>query len=612
MNGARWWSQPFAPEGSAASEGIKKQLGTPKMDPLAVLIRESAQNSRDARRPGSDVEFTVSLSRPNRDLLQAWADQLLPEPAAPGDFGLLKQLTSNDTVFLRISDRGTTGLGGPLRADRAARETPDFVNLVRNIGEPRDKDFGGGTYGFGKGVLFTSSEVGTVLIRTRCVWEGRPQTRLIGVAMANTYEHQGRRYTGRHWWGNVNDEVPDPLLDDDAETVAEKLGLPPLSGDDFGTDIVIIGARLGSALDESSQDFERPRELNEAAQYVASAMVWHLWPLLLPDKDGVAPLRCRVLADQYEVPVPDPSRVVRLRPFVDAYKEILAGQGQPLQRRRPQTELGTFAARHHMAPIRKEPIDVAAPFGGDGHHCVLLREPRLVVRYLPGPVALDEMMHYGAVFLVDRALDQVFAAAEPPTHDDWVPDSLSGRNDRLLVRFTIRRLEELLKEAAGPEGKTTVRGGSQPPLGALSSKLGALIPTATGSGADGQGASGGVGSGTGRGGGQQVRIIDGPKLVRDGEDARILATIEVVESRKTIHVHVQPSVALDSGRETDPPAGADRPEVLGLYNEERDIVRSGDLLEVKPDDPRHWVVVIRPAADAATRLRLDVQDGRRS
>ncbi|WP_435581334.1 hypothetical protein [Amycolatopsis thermoflava] len=611
MNGARWWSQPFAPEGSAASDGIKKQLGTPKMDPLAVLVRESAQNSWDARRPGSDVEFTVSLSRPSRDRLRVWADQLLPEPEGPGAFGLLKQLTSEDTVLLRISDRGTTGLGGPLRADRAAEETPDFVNLVRNIGEPRDKDFGGGTYGFGKGVLFTSSEVGAVLIRTRCVWEGRPQTRLIGVAMANTYEYRGRRYTGRHWWGNVNDDVPDPLLDDDAQTVADKLGLPPLNGDDFGTDIIIIGARLGSALDESSQDVERPRSLNEAAQYVASAMVWHLWPLLLPGDDGKVPLRCRVLADQQEVSVPHPSRVVRLRPFVDAYKEILAGQGRPVQRQRPQTGLGTFAARYHMAPIRREPIDVAAPFEGNGHHCVLLREPRLVVRYLPGPVALDEMMHYGAVFLANRELDPIFASAEPPTHDDWVSDSLSGRNAMLLVRFTIRKLEELLQEAAGLDGKTTVRGGSQPPLGALSSKLGALIPTATGSGADGQRASGGGGGGTGGVGGRQARIIDGPKLVRDGEDARILATIEIAESRKTVHVKIRPLVALDSGSETDPPAGADSPEVLGLYNEERDVVRSGDLLAVKPDDPRRWVVVIRPAADAATRLRLEVEDGRR-
>lgn len=605
MNAPSWWSQPFAPEGSAASEGIKKQLGVPRMDPLAVLVRESAQNSLDARELDKSVTFGIEIVRPGRAVLDRWADLLLPEPA-PGAFGLAEVLSDDDATMLTISDRGTTGLGGPLRADTAATETPDFVNLVRNIGEPRDKTYGGGTYGFGKGVLFTASAVGSVLIRTRCLWQGRAQTRLIGVALGHSFTEDARRHTGRHWWGRIVGDVPDPLLDGDADEVARRLGLASMADEEFGTDIVVIGARLGSTADGQDPESRRPRTVREAGEYVASAMLWHLWPLLLP-RDGRFALRCHVRADGGQVHVPDPRQVVRLKPFVDAYIDLTEGRGQAVRRQRPATQLGLFAARAHMAPTHRAPEDVAAPFDGNGQHCVLLREPRLVVRYVPGPPLPDDMLHYGAVFLADRDLDATFAAAEPPTHDDWVHDSLPDRDDALLVRYTLRRVTELVQEFTGSAGSAGLSGGAQPPLGALSGRLGALLPTATGTGADGSGRTGGPGSRSSAP--RPVRIVDGPRLVRTGDHARIVATLEVERVPRRISVRVRPLVALDQGSESDPPAGADAPEVIELRSEDDGEVRGGDLLTVEPGEPRRWLAIIRPAVGAATRVRLDVEEG---
>jgi hypothetical protein len=576
------------------------------MDPLAVLVRESAQNSVDARQADRAVTFGIEIARPGRAVLDRWADLLLPEPSQHGAFGLAKVLSDDDATMLTISDRGTTGLGGPLRADTAATETPDFVNLVRNIGEPRDKTYGGGTYGFGKGVLFTASTVGSVLIRTRCLWQGRPQTRLIGVALGHSFTEDGRRHTGRHWWGRIVDDIPDPLLDGDADDVARHLGLPSMAEEEFGTDIVVIGARLGSMADGADPENQHPRTAREAGEYVASAMLWHLWPLLLP-RDGRFALRCHVWADGRQVHVPDPRQVVRLKPFVDAYVDLSEGRGQAARRQRPATQLGSFAARAHMAPTRRAPEDVAAPFDGNGQHCVLLREPRLVVRYVPGPPLPDEMLHYGAVFLADRGLDAIFAAAEPPTHDDWVHDSLPDRDDVLLVRYTLRRVMELVQEFTGSAGSASLSGGAQPPLGALSGKLGALLPTTTGPGADGLGGSGRTGSGSSAR--RPVRIVDGPRLVRAGDDARILATLEFDHARHRIAVRVRPLVALDQGSESDPPAGADAPEVIELRSEDDGVVRLGDMLTVEPGEPRRWLAVIRPAVGAAARVRLDVEEG---
>lgn len=60
---AKWWSQPVAAEGSSASEGIRRQLGKPKLDPLTVLVRETAQNSCDAAVGDGNVEYAIRLWR---------------------------------------------------------------------------------------------------------------------------------------------------------------------------------------------------------------------------------------------------------------------------------------------------------------------------------------------------------------------------------------------------------------------------------------------------------------------------------------------------------------------------------------------------------------------
>ena len=65
MTDARWISQRFAPDGGSASDGIRKQLGVPVLDPLAVLIREAAQNCWAASDNGKNgtVVFSVSIDQ---------------------------------------------------------------------------------------------------------------------------------------------------------------------------------------------------------------------------------------------------------------------------------------------------------------------------------------------------------------------------------------------------------------------------------------------------------------------------------------------------------------------------------------------------------------------
>jgi hypothetical protein len=600
----RWWSQRFPPEGSAASEGIRRQLGTPRLDPLAVLVREAAQNSADARAGERPVDFTVSLRHLDSDIRSRWTDALLPEPIGDGSLGLAACLADESSVMLTVSDRNTTGLGGPLRADEVG-EDPDFVNLVRNIGEPRDKEFGGGTYGFGKGILFTTSSVGVVVVRSHCLWRGRVQSRLIGAALGHSFQADGVPFTGRHWWGTVGiDGVLDPLLDDDADRTAYDLGLPPYDGPEaLGTDVVILGAHLGHSHHES--DDEAPRDVETAADYIASSMLWNLWPLLSA-VGGRPAMTCRVVTATRTLEVPDPVSVPRLWPFVMALRAIEAGDAKSIMRRQPTPlTTGSFHAVTSVSPNRRDWRDAAAPFTGPARHCALMRQAGLVVTYLEGPALPGDDEQYGAVFRSSRTADEAFAAAEPPTHDAWVTHGLP-EIDRRTVEAALRGVRTRLAEiaAAAPAGPSTVA--TQPPLGHLAQRLGDLVAPAAisqpGEGKPAANASGGRGAS--RGSRPAVAVTQPPTLaIVDGEPL-IVTTVEVGDSGETLWLTADAVVALDVGNEAEPPTGAASPYVVEMRSD--DVQVPGDRVRLRPSDPRRWTILVRPVADAATQVAVRV------
>jgi hypothetical protein len=601
---ARWWSQRFPPEGSAASEGIRRQLGTPRLDPLTVLVREAAQNSADARISDAPVEFTVSMTRLRPESRDRWQSLLLPEPS-DGAFGLTACLADESTVMLVVSDRNTTGLGGPLRADQVG-DDPDFVNLVRNIGEPRDKEYGGGTYGFGKGILFTTSTVGVILVRSRCMWRGRPQTRLIGVALGHSFRADGIPYTGRHWWGRLaDDNVLDPLLDDEAELVARQLGLPDYDAPDaLGTDIAIVGAGLGRDLDEPG-DGATTRGIEDAADYIASAVLWNLWPLLTASDDGKPAMTCKVVTDERTIDIPDPVTVPRLRPFVIALRAVDGGGGKSIVRRKPAPlDVGTFHAVPALASQRRDWRDRAAPFNGPAHHCALMRQAGLVVAYIDGPPIPDDDQQYGAVFRSSRAADEAFAAAEPPTHDAWITHGLSD-GDNSTVQAALRSIRTRLADLADTtrdHGTLT----TQPPLGQLSQRFADLVsPTADTSAKEEPPARGRNGVKAASSRRPMTTVVTPAALTMIDGEPLIHTTVVVSDSVQPLWLTAAALVALDVGTEAEPPAGTARPEIIEMRSDAARV--PGDRVRLDSSASRRWTIIARPVPNAATRIvvRLD-------
>lgn len=483
MNNAAWYSQPFPPEGASAAEGIRNQLGRPEMDLLTILIRESAQNSWDARLPDHTVDFRVDFHTVNAARAPIWRDALLREAPLTEHLPLRASLSAPTINVLAISDRGTSGLGGPTRADSAVAQNHDFVSFVRNIGEPRDTALGGGTYGFGKGIFYLIAKSGAVLVHTRCRVEDGFETRLIGCALWQSFVRgtgvNATRYTGRHWWGRHTGEVIEPLTGTEADSMARELGLRAFEPEETGTSIVVIDPELGGRTSE------------EAVGYLADTVLWNLWPKMLSSGDDHPPMRFSVWHQGSEVAVPDPRTTRPIDMFVEAYEAMCSDEkGHVLESFRPKGVLGRLGLeKRFVMPL--EPSEAASVMGVEAtvHHVCLMRTAELVVSYHEGPKPPAEHVSYAGVFRADEAMDATFAASEPPTHDAWTWQSLEGPQ-KSFVRVTFRRLKERLDALVDIDDKIRTPG-AEVPLGAASRAFSNLV---TGS----WGIGGGIHFGTAR------------------------------------------------------------------------------------------------------------------
>jgi hypothetical protein len=624
---ARWWSQEFAPEGSAAAEGIVEQLGRPSLDPLAVLVREAAQNSADARREDQDVvDFSIDV-RTLGAAAETWRDVMLPAPEARSGIDIGGALTP-ESVIMVISDRNTVGLGGAVRANLSdsARRRSDFVQFLRNVGERSDHRLGGGTYGFGKGVFYRLSRCGAILVDTRTQESGEEARRLMGASMGLSWVMGDRRYTGRHWWGRVGDDgIPDPLLGAEARAVGARLGLPGFDDGRTGTDIVVIGADLGTVTVDNEKT--RPRTPQEAAIYLASAVLWNLWPKFIPDEHGHS-MRFVVGVDGSATEVPSPETLSEFSPFVEALREVRTGRGAVYTRVTPPKAGGSFGLALTSAEqgIQRLLVGAARPFEGPPRHVARMRAVELVVDYVPGPQHPNPKLAYGGVFKASQEADRAFAAAEPPTHDDWVVTGLSG-SVRGVVQgaktFIARQLEDRL-------GFGSQAGGSGQGLGQLASRLAAVIPVRSavpGSAqrADGKdvpvgaidrdntpgpdasgGANGGRSSSTPSRKNGPPRLLGVPTLeIYDGSPFAV-ARVLVPPSDRRRKLTAEAFVVLEGGvRETEPPAGAPLPQVVQWRPAApgADAV-SGPTLHLSAGTASEWWVYAVPVPDAVIRFRL--------
>jgi hypothetical protein len=605
------WSEPYPPSGGIAARGVKDALGRPTLELGALLMREAIQNSWDAKDPheSGPVLFGVQLlelpEQSRRLLRQVMLREREPLP------DLRSVLSQSKLWGLYIYDRGTVGLAGPTRADVVTRGPQNFISFVRNVGQATESvGRTGGTYGYGKSVLYRASEAATIVVHSRCMERGRIESRLIGCALGGSYSSGRRRYTGRHWWGQLDKDLGvEPVRGALADRWASELQMPTYEGSELGTTILILAPELG--------------ELNAAAvEGMAGAAMWHCWPKIVDLGDGPAMEFEFGFQFDEEIDTPDPEANPQLRHYVAALRDIHATRRRkkrdgseifPIQSLRPARDLGTLAIRKHPAPMEGEE-DPTRPFQGVSRHVALMRQPELVVRYMAGPESPVPGTAWSGAFLTegDEEVEHAFAASEPPSHDDWSPAALpSHSHERRYVNIALNRIRDVLTDlfATVPTGSD---GEDVPPLAQLGDALGGLIAYASGTGTRSLGGTDHAGGG---GGGSRKRkaslqVSGDPEVVTAyGEVAlKVTFTVTIPEGVDSAEIEAVPGVAINDGTglEREAPLEADRPDILAWLRG-GEMVPGEQVLQLEGAGVQECAVLVSLPRDVATAVELTIR-----
>lgn len=604
-------AEPVPPTGAIAAHGIRSALGRPTLDRWTLFLRETVQNAWDARNIGSKepVRYTAELRNPTREQHHSLVQQVLGE-RADGMRDFWPRLAKPDQWWLVVHDRGTVGLRGPERAGVPAEQN-NFADFVWNFGIPKKDEHTGGTYGCGRTVFFTTSAPsasdpgGSVaLIHSRYRANDRLRSRFIAMGLGDNYAKGGHLYTGRHWWGRKPEPgLPTaPLEEPAADVLAQSLGLPAFRPKETGTTVLVPCCDLRA--EEDGQAMVEEKAALDVMNRLIEAAAWHCWPKIVDLGPGPEMALSFVLNGR-ELPGPDPDRHPEIRHFVTCLKACLGErrsgvEAAPIRSQKPKRHLG-YLALNRFPEEPRPPAEVPPrPFEGAVRHTALMRAPKLIVKYLPGPESPSEGTAWAGVFLADDASDAEFADAEPPPHDDWIvrPGKKYQRN---LVRIALRQVEEQVQRfnsEASPQLEQPTE-----PLGRLADALGDLL-------------SGGPSGGPGK---EPQPHIPGPRrllakieqgearLENDERTRLLIVPFQVLPKHGTRHTLVEAfvNVAINDGSssEREAPDGIPMPGLRGYLSPAGELRRSPKV-EVLATDRGTWETVVELPEDVAVRVRF--------
>ncbi|GAA5196561.1 hypothetical protein [Microbacterium jejuense] len=535
-----WYPKKFTP-GDMDATGGERLLGRTELSPLEVLIRETAQNSWDARLDDMRPVYGVSLRRADFRFRGDLA-RLLPEKRRATPVG---QLAYDCPYVLEVFDRGTCGLDGPVTLMPVQGDLPrNFQDLILKVGVPRDDGKGGGTYGFGKTASYAFSSRGTVVYWTRCRnEEGRLEHRLIASAFRGSYQESGVQYTGRHWWGRRDGENIYPLIGPEAEALGGRLFKRGFGAGETGTSMLIIEPTLtpeslgSTPADELPLTDDGEDILGEFAARARSAIRRHLWPKLIPTPGAVeSPMDISLEAGDTTVPLVDekPGAIELWGAGLNAIRSvrqrgttsIATPQGLPinvLAVTRLQQTIGHVAIVRRILALENPPNhDDLDPLENPAVMRISLMrgQPELVVATVDWVAQSPlEGMDWLAVYKSSDDWDAIYARTEPPAHDAWV--SSSGGEPGLVVKATKQRVTKAIRDEMYPEPVVVEAEHRPVRTGALSRRFGYLVPSpavsAPSTPATSEGASG---RRRGKPTSRSRLQISAPRLVRTYEDGR--------------------------------------------------------------------------------------------
>lgn len=462
----KWVSTPSlgqgrASGGSAAAELFEGGSAQRRRPLLETLVREVCQNSCDRRR-GSDrarVFFDlllVSGDERNRLLKALDWDGLRSHIAAVKGMGGaaltlragLDALEASTIICLRISDTNTEGLTGD-----DWDEEGNFRRLCIQNFSTGDEIGRGGSFGLGKAVSWMHSRILTVLFSSHVSGLEDKGLRIFGRSEIPAHEtEEGSWLDGAYLGASAErDGIPVALSSWQTAAQASHLLLDRAGIEGTGTTLLIPGFHEPDREDATDLGIRDPEELchdltQAAAKWFWPAISWgrlevqarvfrsgsgpasyvsradidgHWAPFLSASKTSPSAKVAAVPGDSAAMDLTDFPVPRRIRP--DECPDLLHGPGETTIR---------------VAVTRVSPAEACLPCRST---IALVRGAGMVVDYVDGN-RLSDGGSFCGVALVGTALlhappseaadrqvllpadvEEYFRAAEPVTHDDWLP-----------------------------------------------------------------------------------------------------------------------------------------------------------------------------------------------
>jgi hypothetical protein len=570
-----WIPEENSEAGGFEATGFLSILGQPKLRSVELLVRETAQNSWDARIGKSLVSMTFSGSscRSGDIIHNTLRNEIFSDLPKKDIFsGLFDSLAKDEIPLLIIRDSNSHGLGGVTSAKVATgpKTTNRYRRFLLNIGEQKYEEKGGGAYGYGRSICFAASHSNTAIIYTRTK-DDLPdyESRLIAVGYGKSFDRNGIRHNGRHWWTSSS-HPGKPVIGDAADQIASRLGIKPYGKTESGTTIAIIDPSFGN-------------DIKDAMTAIANSIELHLWPKYLSPKTTrrQPQMTFKVECNDEPVAIRQPWDIYPLkhyaRAFESSFKRHEANDVTPklddpglkstavfIRSDAQSNPLGQLSVvpfpkiseipqeedADETSQIRKKLNDLQ-------NNVFLVRDPDLVVTYFDDiNTNTDAEMGTAGAFKASAAANEDLRSAEPPSHDSWSTDH-QDKDVQRRVKAVLRGIQNFISKNVNPPIKANFE-----PLPANNSQaaetaraIGNLIwaePTSglTGGGDDDD--SGG--NGGGGGGGLKGRCTISKPFLGTNRDGQLTVTwdLEFSKTKSELNWEIALELVSDYGKSFEP------------------------------------------------------------
>jgi hypothetical protein len=378
--------------------------------------------------------------------------------------------------------------------------------------------------------------------------------------------------------------------------------LPPRSEAETGTSILVVDPLLGN------------EDLLAVGDEVVETILWNFWPRMTRTTPSNRRLSVRVEVEGVPVPVPDPEDC----PPLDLFAEAMAAHRE---KRASRTEILCKKPRMHLGfldiqkGVRAERSPMAMRDGSlipkQCCHIALMRPVELVVKYIEGDPFPDKRFEWAGVFICadEDEVEGAFASAEPPAHDDWIPDNLPKGREKTFVRVALREIEGIARTHATPTTPLVHDVDKGPSLAATATKMGRFLSQVSARGPGRPKSKGGRTSGGRKPISISPAVFSGLVHERGAVVAVFRATLKNDGSDESLQVVAIPRLVADGGLvgTEDLPGGFDlRVNSMTLADSCRSadqdwlhVGSSGGELEVRVPTPK----------GAAVGLRLELRAG---